>query len=178
MSTRRGTALLEMCLLAHGAVLLVVTMASLVAPAWLGELAEQLLSTIPLPSVISEPLARNYAILAPLSSAEYAQGFKGLQFFALLLEPAFVALVLASLFAYRPPGTHPAVGLIILAAGAFAFWWCFLSGDFYSGHDADFTGMLRPWFGSVIFSTICWLIPVLVSLPVYSLAPRHRDGPS
>ncbi len=159
------------------ALLLGVALASFVVPEQLGNLAIQFIGLVPLPGAIVRSMDSNYAILAGLGFAGYAGGFRALQLVAILLLP--ISLLASSALAIvspAKPGSVP-MAFVMLLVGVWVIWWCFLGGDFYSAHDQDFTGMLRPPWGTFLYSMTCWANPLLVAVPLATLAKRLR-GPT
>lgn len=94
-------------------------------------------------------------ILKGLSYIDYADGFLALRKIGALLTLLFsLALVIISLksksYVYQKDIKREIL-IISLVFFALWTWWVFFSPDFYSAHDGDFSGALRPPIGTFAY---------------------------
>jgi hypothetical protein len=150
---------------AYAGLLALITITTFVWPSPAGRGALAVLSLPIVPEVIRWSINRNHDLLTQFASIDYADGFMALQLTGCLLASVFLLLMLLSsaLGSMPAPTDRRPNHILLLAGGIFFAWWTLLSGDFYFVHDGDYTGILRPWLGSILFSAVLWVTP----LPLY-----------
>lgn len=134
-----------------------------------------------IPLALTEATAANVRLLERLQFGEYAIGFAALRtggtVVLVLATTAFTAHFVVwrqkGIWATRPgyPGST-----IVLMFGLALLWWGLFSHDFYLAYDSDFTGIHRPWFGSVFFAAMVWVAPLFLTGGVALIVKTVRSG--
>lgn len=116
-------------------------------------------------------------MLSRAESVEYAKGFFALCCTSAYLLFVFVFFIVTAAILERNniekfrTKMSNEIGLMLISFvfGVYCIYWTQFSGDFYWAYDFDYSGSLRPPFGSFLFASILWAAPPLIAGPILTI---------
>ncbi len=174
----RSSEILERILLVQAIVMLCLCGYSLIFSNKLYEFSVTSGIDLLIPGFVMDSATNNLQILTLVENRIYAEGFFGLKIFSFVALVVFSVFIFGFVYLRRKEIVNTSkilesgfFRLVFVAAfGALEIWWTQVSGDFYWASDFDYSGALRPWFGSVAFALTVWTIPICVFVPLFGVS--------